>query len=621
MLSEWFRRGGAFAAIAAVVKLYFMHTRSSIRKLVRTAAAAAAGVCILNAQTAALTRDQRLAWWREARFGMFIHWGLYAIPAGEWKGRQIPGIGEWIMNRARIPVREYEQLTKQFNPVRFNADEWVRIAKNAGQKYMVITAKHHDGFAMFHSHVSKYNIYDATPFHRDPIAELAAACKRQGMRLGFYYSQTQDWHDPNGNGNNWDYDESKKDFSKYFRELVIPQVRELLTQYGPVALIWFDTPRIITEQQSRELADLVHSLQPNCLVDGRVGHDMGDYRSMGDNQIPVKVLDYDWETPVTLNDTWGFKKNDNNWKSPQTLIRQLVDVVSKNGNYLLNVGPTAEGVIPQPSVDRLMAVGKWLRTNGDAVYGAKPSPFPYEQEWGSITSKPEKLFLGVTEWPKGEFVLYGLETKVKGANLLANPSAPLRVSQSYDQRIDLHSLRIAVPDRPPDADLSVIALDLSGTARVQTGLMQQPDGVVTLSPAFAQVRQPGQKFEIDNRGITTGWFDPKTSLGWEFRMYRPGAYAVVLITTETRAAAGGDSWEGGHVVQVAVAGQNVQATITNAQPGKDPRNPRWTDYNNSAGRVQIKEPGVLHLVVQARKIEGAKSMGLTLRQVRLVPAS
>jgi alpha-L-fucosidase len=576
--------------------------------------------CKLQAQTAPAAANQRLAWWRDAHFGMFIHWGLYAIPAGEWKGQQIPGIGEWIMNRAKIPVREYEQLAKQFNPVKFNADEWVRVAKEAGQKYMVITAKHHDGFAMFHSRVSKYNIYDATPFHRDPIAELAAACKRQGMRLGFYYSQTQDWHDPNGNGNNWDYDESKKDFNKYLHELAIPQVRELLTQYGPVALIWFDTPRIITEQQSKELVDLVHKLQPNCLVDGRVGHDVGDYRSMGDNQIPVKLLDYDWETPVTLNDTWGFKKNDNNWKSPQTLIRQLVDVVSKNGNYLLNVGPTPEGVIPQPSVDRLMAVGKWLRTNGDAVYGAKASPFPYEQEWGSITLKPGKLFMNVTEWPKSEFVLYGLKSKVKGARLLANPGQPLRVSQSYDQQKDLYSVRIALPGAAPDPDVSVIALDIDGTADVQAGLMQQPDGTVTLSPAFAQVHDASKKLTIDNRGITTDWMDPKASLSWDFRMYRPGSYSIVLVTTETRAAAGGDSWEGGHAVSVAVAGQRVQTTVTNAEPGKDPRNPRWRDYVNAAGRVQIKDAGVLHLVVQPKKIETAKGMGLTLRQVRLVPS-
>ncbi len=331
---------------------------------------------------AARPRSDRMDWWREARFGMFIHWGLFAVPAGEWKGAPIQGIGEWIMNRAKIPVAEYELLARRFDPVKFNAEEWVRLATAAGQKYIVITAKHHDGFAMYRSAVSKYNIVDATPFGRDPMKELAEACRRHGLRLCFYYSQAQDWHHPDGAGNTWDYDESNKNFARYLDDLAKPQVREILTQYGLIGLIWFDTPMKMTREQSIEFRDLVHELQPQCLVSGRVGNDVGDYRSMGDNQIPVKVLDYDWETPVTLNDTWGFKKDDQNWKSTQTLIRQLVDVVSKNGNYLLNVGPTAEGLIPQPSVNRLIELGKWLRTNGEAVYGARPSPFPYEFDWG-----------------------------------------------------------------------------------------------------------------------------------------------------------------------------------------------------------------------------------------------
>src|ERR1700733_852112 len=221
-------------------------------------------------------REHRLEWWRDARFGMFIHWGLYALPAGYWGGKPVPRIGEWIMNPAKIPVAQYEKLAAKFDPVRFDADQWVSVARNAGMKYIVITAKHHDGFAMFSSKVSKYNIVDATPFHRDPMKELAAACRRQGIRLCFYYSQTQDWHEPDGVGNTWDFpDESKKDFNRYFQAKVIPQVKELLTQYGPIGLIWFDTPRNMTKEQSKQLADLVHQLQPDCLVNGRVGNGMG----------------------------------------------------------------------------------------------------------------------------------------------------------------------------------------------------------------------------------------------------------------------------------------------------------------------------------------------------------
>src|SRR4030095_3533264 len=322
--------------------------------------------------------DRRMKWFREARFGMFIHWGLYTVPAGEWKGKLIPGLGEWIMNRAKIPVAEYEPLTRQFNPVKFNADEWVKVAKDAGMKYLVITSKHHDGFAMYDSKVSPYNIVKATPFKRDPLKELAEACQKANIKFGFYYPQKQDGHERDAVGNDWDWpDESKKNFASYLEEKVKPQVRELLTNYGPIGLIWFDTPRNMTKAQSQQLADLVHSIQPDCLVSGRVGNGVGDYDSAGDNQISVGQVHRDWETPVTMNDTWGFKKDDHNWKSPAILIRQVLQVISRGGHYLLNVGPTAQGAIPEPSVTRLAEVGRWLRVNNEAVYGNGPSPFPY----------------------------------------------------------------------------------------------------------------------------------------------------------------------------------------------------------------------------------------------------
>src|SRR5216684_918196 len=329
------------------------------------AAAALACLCasaaIAQTTSTPMSQDEKLKWFREAKFGLFIHWGLYSIPAGEWKGQPVAGIGEWIMNRAKIPVTEYEQLTKQFNPVKFDAEEWVRVAKDAGMKYIVITSKHHDGFAMYGSKASKYNIVSATAFGRDPLKELAAAAQKADIKLCFYYSQTQDWHEPDGVGNTWDWpDESKKNFTRYLEEKVKPQVRELLTNYGPIGLIWFDTPRVITKEQSLELAALVHKLQPDCIVSGRIGHDAGDYDSAGDNQISVGLVKRDWETPVTMNDTWGFKKDDHNWKPTAVLIKQLTRTASRGGNYLLNVGPTADGLIPQPSVERMAQVGAWL---------------------------------------------------------------------------------------------------------------------------------------------------------------------------------------------------------------------------------------------------------------------
>ena len=403
-------------------------------KITRRAAMAIMAASGALAQTSA-SRDERMKWFREAKFGLFIHWGLYAIPAGEWKGQPVKGIGEWIMNRAKIPVAEYEQLASQFNPVKFDAEAWVQMAIDSGMKYIVITSKHHDGFAMYKSSVSKYNIFDATPFHRDPLKELSAACAKHKMPFGFYYSQAQDWHEPNGAGNTWDFGpDDKKDFDQYLRGKAEPQVKELLTNYGPVCLIWFDTPRMMSGERSQRFTDILHELQPKCLIDGRLGA-AGDYRSMGDNRIPDTVVQEDWEVPATLNDTWGYKKDDHNWKTPQDLTFKLVDIVSKGGNYLLNVGPTAEGVVPQASQDSLRAVGRWLKVNGEAIYGAGPTPFG--EELGSpdpsktgrdgkplfvqkkawrCTTKPGKLFVHVFEWPDG--ALEVPSDKVKKAYLL-----------------------------------------------------------------------------------------------------------------------------------------------------------------------------------------------------------
>ena len=439
---------------------------------------AAIAVAVSLAATAALAQtpeqDARMKWFREAKFGLFIHWGLYAIPAGEWKGQAIPGIGEWIMNRAKIPVAEYEQLAAQFNPTKFNAEEWVKMAEDAGQKYIVITSKHHDGFAMYHSAVSKYNIFDATPFHRDPLKELAAACARHGIKFGFYYSQAQDWHEKNGAGNTWDFGpDDKKDFDEYLRGKAEPQVKELLTNYGPVCLIWFDTPRMMNVgDRAQRFIDIVHGLQPATLIDGRLGS-AGDYVSMGDNRIPDQVVKGDWEVPATLNKTWGFKKDDTDWKTPEDLTFKLVDIASKGGNYLLNVGPTSEGLIPQASQDNLRTVGRWLKVNGEAIYGAGPTPFGdelgtpdptqkdkngrpvFHQATGwRCTTKPGKLYITFFQWPAGSFELSKVPGKVTKAYLLADAKhSALKVSQSGDK------VTVGLPASAPGQIASVMVLD------------------------------------------------------------------------------------------------------------------------------------------------------------------
>ena len=562
-------------------------------------------------------KEKRLKWFRDARFGMMIHWGLYSVPAGEWKGTLIPGLGEWIMNRAKIPVGEYELLAPKFDPEKFDAKEFVRIAKDAGMKYIVITSKHHDGFAMYHSQASKYNIYDATPFKRDPMKELADAAQKAGIRLCFYYSQTQDWHEPDAVGNDWDFkDDTKKNFQKYLDEKVKPQVTELLTNYGPIGLIWFDTPRNITKEQSQELVDLVHKLQPDCLVSGRVGHGLGDYDSAGDNQISMGNAKRIWETPVTMNDTWGFKRDDEKWKPTSILIQQLVQVISQGGNYLLNVGPTSEGLIPPPSVERLAQVGDWLRKNNDSVYGAGTSPYPYQMPWGIITTKPGKVYLHVFNWPQKQLVLFGLKNKVRRAYLLANNSK-LKISQREDKVLDHYELTIQLPNAAPDKSDSVIALELDGNVNVDTSLLQQPDDSVTLPAFLSNVHRAGENgLRFDSRGVAERWTNKDEWVDWDFKISKPGAFDVVVVTSEQKY---GRDWEGGHAIDLDVAGQKLKATIENNGKEENPANPYWPYVISKIGRVTIDKAGKYSVSLKPETIKSDKKLGLTLVSVKLIP--
>jgi alpha-L-fucosidase len=319
--------------------------------------------------------EARMKWWHDARFGMFIHWGVYSVPAGKYNGKDIDGIGEWIMNSAKIPVPEYEKFAKEFNPVKFDAAEWVRIAKDAGMKYIVITSKHHDGFSMWDSRVSDYTVARFSPYGKDVLKMLSDECAKQGITLCFYHS-IMDWHNPNANAENW---------SKYREEYLKPQLKELLTGYGKLGVLWFDGEWIKewTEDQGRDLYNFVRNLQPEIIVNNRVGKGRQGMQGMnrdtsfvGDFGTPEQEIlttssTMAWESCMTMNDTWGFKTNDTNWKSSSVLIDNLVDIVSKGGNFLLNVGPTSEGLIPAASVDRLKEMGEWIRINGDAVYGVR----------------------------------------------------------------------------------------------------------------------------------------------------------------------------------------------------------------------------------------------------------
>lgn len=427
-------------------------------------------------------RDQRMAWWREARFGMFIHWGLYAIPAGTWEGERIAGIGEWIMDRGNIPVEEYEKLAGQFNPVEYDPAEWVRIAKDAGMKYIVITSKHHDGFCLFDTEATDYDVVDATPYGKDLLKPLADECRRQGLRFCTYYS-IMDWHHPaqyRGSENRYNPTRIHEGRKREYMDYMKTQLRELLESCDPDVL-WFDGEWVdwYTEADAREIYAYLRELKPSIIINNRVGKgrkgmeglNKGDQEYVGDfgtpeQQIPATGLPgVDWESCMTMNNTWGYKSYDDNWKSTETLIRNVIDTASKGGNYLLNVGPTAKGEIPAPSVERLQGIGQWMKVNGEAIYGTEANPFP-ETPWGRCTQKridadTTRIYFHVFSWPEsGKLVVPSLKSVPAKAVLLADGRELDFVTE------DKSGLTIALPDEAPDPVATVIAVDVRGEPEI-----------------------------------------------------------------------------------------------------------------------------------------------------------
>ena len=419
-------------------------------------------------------KTARMAWWDDAKFGMFIHWGLYAVPAGEYKGDRVPGIGEWIMNSLRIPIAEYEQFATQFNPVKYDAAEWVSLAKRAGMKYIIITSKHHDGFCLWDSRVTSWDVIDATPFGRDILRELADACEDAEIRLGFYHS-IMDWHHPDAQAV-WEpnYNQGRTseninpNFPRYLENYLKPQLKELLTGYGDIGVLWFDGEWVpdYTTEMGKEIYNYVRNIKPDLIVNNRVDKGRQGMRGMdaegdfaGDFGTPEQEIPATgmpglrWESCMTMNDTWGYKHFDHNWKSEETLIHNLIDIVSKGGNFLLNVGPDAEGLIPAPSVERLEAMGRWMEVNGEAIYGADPSPFE-RPDWGRYTSRNNIIYAHVFDWPEGGLLSIPELTDAGKAWLLSDADrTPVTVTPSAG------GINLQLPETAPDSIATVIAIE------------------------------------------------------------------------------------------------------------------------------------------------------------------
>lgn len=390
-----------------------------------------------------ISDDERMEWWRDARFGMFIHWGAYAIPGGERDGKIFNGGSEWIMAKLGYTIEDYEKIVAQFNPTSFNADDWVAMAKNAGMKYIVLTSKHHDGFCLWDSKITNYDIMEASPFKRDIVKELSVACKKAGIKFCLYHS-ISDWHHPQAQGPyypNYTGKNVNPEFPEYYKNYLKPQVKELLTNYGDIGVVWFDGEWIsdYTTEMGKEMYDFILNIQPKTIVNNRVdkgrkgmegtdkeGHFVGDFGTP-EQEIPATGIDSDWESCMTMNGSWGYKPSDTNWKSSEDLIKKLIDIVSKGGNYLLNIGPDAQGLFPPESVARLKDMGAWTKINGESIYGAKASPYN-APEWGRYTSKDGVVYAHIFEWPKDGVLLLDKSINAKKAVLLSNSKTKLKIN-------------------------------------------------------------------------------------------------------------------------------------------------------------------------------------------------
>lgn len=550
-----------------------------------------------------------MKWWREAKFGMFIHWGVYAVPAGTWEPSGVTGGGEWLMYGAKIPVADYKPLARQFNPVRYDPAAWAELACDTGMKYVVITAKHHDGFALYDSEVTDWDVAGATPHGKDLLGPLVREVKKRGLKMGFYYSQAQDWIHPGGakmrydEGDGWD-EAHKGDFDRYLKEIAVPQTREILSRYD-LDVLWWDTPVWMTGERARPFLPLLRK-QAGIIHNNRLGGGFDGDTETPENFVPATgIPGKDWETCMTMNGSWGYDTHATNWKSSQDLIRMLVDIVSKGGNFLLNVGPRPDGTIEREAIDRLQDIGAWMKVNHEAIYKTTASPCG-RPRWGRITTGRSdgntRLYLHVFDWPTDGRLPVPLRNEVLGCTLLGDPGRKF-TSQATDD-----GLEIALTGDAPDANSSVVVLDIAGTPEpVEIATPQAADGTLTLDARDAVIHNgnyggQARYVEATGGGHIEGWHDPRIRIEWPVRITTPGSFEMTL---ETATPVDGSS------MMIAIGGRQVGVTLPSSPKAGSP-------VRVGAGTITLDEPGLHALEVRPLKPDWKP---VKLRSIQLKPAS
>jgi alpha-L-fucosidase len=562
------------------------------------------------------SHDARMGWWREARFGLFIHWGVYSDLAGVWDGQPVDGYAEHIQRKARIPMEVYRrEVAAKFNPTKFDADAWAQLANEAGMGYLVITSKHHDGFAMYDSDVSPYNVVKASAWKRDPMRELKRATDRAGIKLGFYYSQAWDWGEPDGAGNDWDYRQPGGDLFlhggriwwestpqmvattvKYVDRKAIPQIRELIAKYDP-ALIWFDTANRLPPSENLRILRATREAGPDVVISSRCVPELADYTSTADRPAELPPCEGDWEAVPTTNESYGYHVADRSHKPVSHFIEILAKTAARGGNVLLNIGPKGDGTIDEADVAILRGIGKWMKVNGESIHGTTRTPLPV-QAWGESTRKGNALYLHVFDWPTdGKLIVGGLKSNVRRAYLLSDPA---RTSLKVQRRGEL-DWAISVPMAAPDATDSVVVIECDGDLVCDNRRLLLTTRANTLRVFDGQLSGPTIRFGQGKRenACVEQWQSPADAVTWAVRVAEPATFSIDVTFDADETSAGG-------TFAVCVAGRALPTTV---QPGKERTLP--------LGQVHL-EPGSHTIAMNPIRIAGPELM--RLRTVALTPA-
>lgn len=576
--------------------------------------------------------SEKIAWFENAKLGLFIHWGLYSATEGYYNGKETKGIVEWIQSREKIPNAAYERFAEKLSTKHFDAEQIAALAEEMGARYLVFTTKHHEGFSMFNTAYDDYSINGRSGAKEDVFGALCTAARAHGIRPCAYYSQSVDFHEPNAMGNTWDFavPENERDFESYFEGKCKFQLRELLTQYGDIGVVWFDVPWGITAERAKELRSFVKSLQPDCLINGRLGGatEDSDFLCMGDNEAPYGKTQVCAETCATTNDSWGYKRDDKNFKTPRTVIELLCAVVSKGANLLLNIGPKPDGSLPCEAVDLAKSLGSWMKRYGEAIYSAKASPFTADFSFGWVTQKENALYLLVKE-PQRMITLYGLQNKVLAATVLGGENVCFTQSA---RKITLQTGGVAWDDT-----VTVIQLTLDAEPRVQGGLFQQEEGAVILpccacriqkeskteTPTFASSmdRVLGEywgnlstEMKVNINGSVEWWKSEKDSIYWDFTPIVSGDYEVLVYTATAKYM----PWTGRHRVRVCCGDNDLCAELTEDVLPHGVNRKYFSETGSIIGKIHLQANKNCRLHLFAESINLADPAGLYVTQIMLI---